>query len=50
MTDSHFQDWLLSAPPDKPLLNVWQASKAEQAPVRLFTPAPTQVRISRTEK
>ena len=50
MTDAHFQDWLLSAPPDKPLLNVWLASKAEQAPVRLFTPAPTQVRISRAEK
>ena len=44
------QDWLLSAPPDKPLLNVWLASKAEQAPIRLFTPAPTQVRISRAEK
>lgn len=36
------QDWLLSAPPDKPLLNVWLGSKAEQAPVRMFTPAPTQ--------
>ena len=37
-----FQDWLISAPPDKPLLNVWQSSRAEQAPVRLFTPAPAQ--------
>ena len=40
----HFQDWLLSAPPDTPLLNVWLGSKAEQAPVRMFTPAPTQVK------
>ena len=50
MTDAFFQDWLLSAPSDKPLLNVWLGSKAEQAPVRLFTPAPTQVRITRAEK
>ena len=31
MTDAFFQDWLLSAPSDKPLLNVWLGSKAEQA-------------------
>ena len=40
---SCFQDWLLSAPPDKPLLNVWLGSKSEQAPVRMFIPAPAQV-------
>ena len=30
----------MSAPLDKPLLNVWQSNKAELAPVRLFSPAP----------
>ena len=34
------QDWVMSAPRDKPLLNVWQSNKAELAPVRLFSPAP----------
>ena len=34
-----FQDWLLSAPSDKPLLNVWQCNRSEQSPVRLFSPS-----------
>jgi len=33
------QDWLLSAPSDKPLLNVWQCNRSEQSPVRLFSPS-----------
>ena len=33
------QDWLLSAG-DKPLLNVWQVNRSEQASVRLFSPGP----------
>jgi len=32
------RDYLLSAPPDKPLLNVWQVNRSEQVPLRLFTP------------
>eukprot|EP00090_Calanus_glacialis_P008952 TRINITY_DN17273_c0_g1_i1.p1 TRINITY_DN17273_c0_g1~~TRINITY_DN17273_c0_g1_i1.p1 ORF type:complete len:419 (+),score=165.14 TRINITY_DN17273_c0_g1_i1:45-1301(+) len=32
------RDYLLSAPPDKPLLNVWQVNRSEQSPLRLFTP------------
>jgi len=31
-------DYLVSAQPDKPLLNVWQTHRAEQASLRLFTP------------
>ena len=34
------QDWLLSAGGDKPLLNVWQVNRSEQASVRLFSPGP----------
>jgi len=34
------RDYLLSAPPDKPLLNVWQVNRSEQSPLRLFTPGP----------
>ena len=34
------RDYLLSAPPDKPLLNVRQANRSEQSPLRLFTPGP----------
>jgi len=33
-------DYVLSAPPDKPLLNVWQVNRSEQLPLRLFTPGP----------
>jgi len=32
------RDYLLSAPPDKPLLNIWQVNRSEQCPLRLFTP------------
>eukprot|EP00092_Neocalanus_flemingeri_P017354 GFUD01018769.1.p1 GENE.GFUD01018769.1~~GFUD01018769.1.p1 ORF type:complete len:417 (+),score=147.99 GFUD01018769.1:39-1289(+) len=34
------RDYVLSAPPDKPLLNVWQVNRSEQSPLRLFTPGP----------
>jgi len=34
------RDYLLSAPPGKPLLNVWQVNRSEQSPLRLFTPGP----------
>ena len=32
------RDYLMSAPPDKPLLNIWQVNRSEQSPLRLFTP------------
>lgn len=31
-------DYILSAQPDKPLLNVWQINRNEQASLRMFTP------------
>ena len=34
------QDWIISAPRDKPLLNVWQSNKSEMSPARLFSPGP----------
>ena len=34
------QDWLVSAGGEKPLLNVWQVNKSEQASARLFSPGP----------
>jgi pre-rRNA-processing protein IPI3 len=34
------RDYLISGQPGKPLLNVWQVNKAEQLPLRLFTPGP----------
>jgi hypothetical protein len=34
------RDYLLSARPDKPFLNVWQVKRKEQSPLRLFTPGP----------
>lgn len=32
------EDYILSAQPDKPLLNVWQVNRSEQLPLRLFAP------------
>jgi len=34
------QDYLLSAQPNKPLLNAWQVNRGEQLALRLFTPGP----------
>jgi len=31
-------DYIISAPPDKPLLNVWQNNRNEQLSIRMFTP------------
>ena len=38
------RDYLLSAPPDMPLLNVWQVNRSEQTPLRLFTPGPVSAK------
>jgi len=39
-------DYIISAPPEKPLLNVWQINRTEQMGIRMFAPGKVSAMVS----
>jgi len=39
-------DYIISAPPSKPILNVWQVNRAEQLPVRMIAPGRVRAMVA----